>query len=138
MPEKYQDEIEEILRRTGESAPVKRPRNQQLRPEDIPEPYDSLGDGKQSDGRRSRWWPLFSPGKVMLGGLIIFVIGAFLGMSPLIFVGLAVLIGAYLFFFVKPGSTSIEKRWRGRSVEEEEGTGGERFNVDKLKRWLRR
>lgn len=136
MPEKYQDEIEEILRRTGDSAPLKRPRDQQLPPEDAPESLDSLRDAKQSDGRRSRWLPLFSPGKVMLGGLIIFVIGALLQMSPLILIGLAVLIGAYLLFFIKPGSTSIEKRWRGRSVEEE--GGGERFNVDKIKRWLRR
>ena len=132
MPEKYQDEIEEILRRSGESAPVKSPGERQQPPEDDPETYGSLRDIKQSNRLSARWWPLFSPGKVMLGGLIIFVIAAILGFNPLIWVGLAILVGAYLFFFVKPGSTRLEKRWRGRSVEEEGSNG------DQLKKWLRR
>ncbi|PKB65119.1 MAG: hypothetical protein BZY80_00895 [SAR202 cluster bacterium Io17-Chloro-G2] len=133
MPEKYQDEIEEILRRSGESAPIKNPSERQLAPEDSPEIYSSLRDLKQANGRLARWWPSFSPGKVMLGGLAIFLIAAILGFSPLIWLGLAILVGAYLLFFLKPGSASIEKRWRGRSVEEEDGS-----NTDKLKKWLRR
>lgn len=134
MPEKYQDEIEEILRRSGESAPVKIPRERRQPPEDNNETYSSLRDLKQSNRGLTRWWSSFSPGKVMLGGLIIFLIAAILGFGPLIWVGLAVLVIAYLLFFVRPGSASIEKRWRGRSVEEEE----EGSNVDKLKKWLRR
>ena len=131
MPEKYQDEIEEILRRSGESAPVK-PVGERERPlEDMPESYDSLRDLKQSGKGSTRLWPSLSPGKIMLGGLIIFVLGA-LWLGPLIWVGLTVLVVAYLLFFVKPGSSSMEKRWRGRSVEEE-GT-----NVDRLKKWLKR
>ena len=133
MPEKYQDEIEEILRRSGESAPVKSAGERQQPPEDDPETYSSLRDLKQSNRRTPRWWPSFSPGKIMLGGLAIFLIAAILGFSPLIWVGLAVLVIAYLLFFVKPGSTRLEKRWRGRSVEEQDGS-----NVDKLKKWLRR
>ena len=133
MPEKYQDEIEEILRRSGESAPVKSPMERQQPPDDLPETYSSVRELKQSGGRPARWWPSISPGKVMLGGLVIFLSAALLGISLLIWLGLAVLVGAYLLFFVKPGSTSLEKRWRGRSVEEEEGS-----NVDKLKKWLRR
>ncbi len=132
MPEKYQDEIEEILRRSGESAPVKSAGERQQPPEDGPETYSSLRDIKQSN-RRLAWWPSISPGKVMLGGLAIFLIGAITPFSLLIWLGLAILVGAYLLFFVKPGSAPIEKRWRGRSVEEEDGS-----NVDKLKKWLRR
>ena len=133
MPEKYQDEIEEILRRSGESAPVSGSRERQLPPEDSPDALGPLPDDGRSDGGRKRWWPSFSPGKVMLGGLIIFVIGA-MWLGPLLWIGLAVLVVAYLLFFVKPGSTNLEKRWRGRSVESEE----QGSNVDKLKKWLRR
>ena len=115
MPEKYQDEIEEILRRSGGSAPVKSPRERQRPPEDSPDDYLSPRDTKETNAGSSRRWPSLSPGKAMLGGLIIFVIGA-LWFGPLIWVGLAVLVGAYLLFFVKPGSTSLEKRWRGRRL----------------------
>lgn len=133
MPEKYQDEIEEILRRSGESAPVKGSRQSEQPLEDDSEAYSSLRDIKQSNHRSARWWPSFSPGKVMLGGLAIFLIGAITPFSLLIWPGLAILVIAYLLFFVKPGSAPIEKRWRGRSVEEDDGS-----NVDKLKKWLRR
>ena len=81
MPEKYQDEIEEILRRSGESAPVKSPGERQQPPEDDPETYGSLRDIKQSNRLSARWWPLFSPGKVMLGGLIIGSFGSTLTLS---------------------------------------------------------
>ena len=133
MPEKYQDEIEEILRRSGEFAPVKSPMERQQPPDDSPETYSSVREVKQSGGRPARWWPSLSPGKVMLGGLAIFLIGAITPFSLLIWLGLAILVGAYLLFFVKPGSSSLEKRWRGRAVEEDDGS-----SVDKLKKWLRR
>ena len=100
MPEKYQDEIEEILRRSGESAPVKSPREPQQPPEDEPEAYSSVRDLKQSKGRLAGRWPSFSPGKVMLGGLAIFLIGAITPFSLLIWPGLAILVIAYLLFFV--------------------------------------
>ena len=130
MPEKYQDEIEEILRRSSESAVVKVPRNRQQPPDDLSEDYFSPRDAHQVRAGSARRWPSLSPGKVMLVGLIVFVIGA-LWLSPLIWVGLAILVGAYLLFFVRPGSTSLEKRWRGRSMEEESS------GVDRLKKWLR-
>lgn len=130
MPEKYQDEIEEILRRSSESAVVKVPRNRQQPPDDLSEDYFSPRDDHQVRAGSARRWPSLSPGKVMLVGLIVFVIGA-LWLSPLIWVGLAILVGAYLLFFVRPGSTSLEKRWRGRSMEEELS------GVDRLKKWMR-
>ena len=130
MPEKYQDEIEEILRRSSESALVKSPRDRQQSPDNSPEDYFPPRDDHQVHAGSVRWWPSLSPGKVMLGGLIVFVIGA-LCFSPLIWVGLAILVGAYLLFFVRPGSTSLEKRWRGRSMEEQSSS------VDRLKKWIR-
>lgn len=135
MPERYQDEIEEILRRSGEPVPVKIPRERQQPTEDRPETYRSVRDVKQSSGRQGRRWPSVSPGKVMLGGLVIFLIGAITPFNPLLWVGLAILVAAYLFFFMKPGSTPLEKRWRGRSLEDD--GDGDGSNVDKVKKWLR-
>ena len=130
MPEKYQDEIEEILRRSSESALMKSLRDRQQPSDDSSEDYSSPRDDHQVHAGSVRRWPSLSPGKVMLGGLVVFVIGA-LWFSPLIWVGLAILVGAYLLFFVRPGSTSLEKRWRGRSMEEQSSS------VDKLKKWIR-
>ena len=130
MPEKYQDEIEEILRRSSESALVKSPRDRHQPLDDSSEDYLSPRDDYPVNAGQARRWPSLSPGKVMLSGLIVFVIGA-LWLSPLIWVGLAILVGAYLLFFVRPSSTSLEKRWRGRSMEEQSS------GVDRLKKWLR-
>ena len=131
MPEKYQDEIEEILRRSGEAPPLESPSQRPTAPEDSPEVQKVLRSSSRSDNRPRRRRGLFSPGKMMLGGLVIFLIGAMLGPSPLIWVGLAVLVGAYLLFFIKPNYGSLEKRWRGRLVEEPDS------KVDRLKKWLK-
>ena len=136
MPEIYQEEIEEILRRSGEPVPVKTLREREQPTDDRPQNYESVRDVKQSRDGQARRWPSLSPGKIMLGGLVLFLIGAITPFSPLLWVGLAVLVGAYLFFFMKPGSTPLEKRWRSRSVEDELDEDG--LTVDKLKKWLRR
>jgi hypothetical protein len=128
MPEKYKDEIEEILRRSGEAAPVENASERPVAPEDSPELQDALNQGPQPRRRRFA----FSPGKIMLGGLVIFLIAAVTGVSLLIWVGLAILAGAYLLFFVKPSYGPIEKRWRGRVLEAPES------RVDRLKKWLKR
>ena len=72
MPEKYKDEIEEILRRSGEAAPVENASERPVAPEDSPELQDALNQGPQPRRRRFA----FSPGKIMLGGLVIFLIAA--------------------------------------------------------------
>ena len=128
MPEKYQDEIEEILRKSGEPAPVESTRERPVPPEDSSELQDTL---RQSP-KPNRRWLSFSPGKMMLGGLVIFLIAAINGYNWLLLVGLAILAGAYLLFFLKPNYGSMEKRWRGRLVEDPES------RVDRLKKWLKK
>ena len=129
MPEKYQDEIEEILRKAGEIPPAN---PGQIREDD--RGASAVGASKPepqpTGGYRSRWLR-FSPGKLLLAGLVIFVIGA-LTWTPGIWIGLAVLVAAYLLFFVKPRSISIEKRWRGQVIEESQSPW------DRLKGWLKR
>ena len=133
MPGKYQDEIEEILRRSGESPPSESPRERPKPPEDTGELQEALGRAGQTRKQQSRRRSLFSPGKLMLGGLAIFLVAAISGFNPFIWVGLAVCLGGYLMFFIKPNYGSMEKRWRGRSVEEPDSKDSK---VGRLKKWL--
>ena len=132
MPDKYQDEIEEILRKSGDAAPVGSPKERPTPLEDSPEHQEALRNPPQPSRRPRRRWATFSPGKIMLGGLVIFLIAAIMGINLLIWVGLAILVGAYLLFFVKPSYGPMEKRWRGRLVEDPES------KVDRLKKWLKK
>jgi|TARA_B100002003_G_C13935051_1_gene454079 Flp pilus assembly protein TadB len=134
MPEKYRDEIEEILKRAGEVAP---PRSAQgaveKHPEDQPREVRPAPKAPSAWRGANRRWPSVTPGKMLLAGLILFVVAALLGLGPLIWVGLILLVVAYLRFFVSPRSISVEKRWRGRTVDEVSATPW-----DRLKRWLKK
>jgi hypothetical protein len=118
MPEKYKEEIEEILRRTDEVAPASPTREAEKTPVDLAQPADPARRSPRPS-RGSVWrWPALSPGKILLAGLVLFLVAAVLQQGILVWVGLGVLVAAYLLFFVKPQPTSYEKRWRGRAVEE--------------------
>ncbi len=118
MPEKYKEEIEEILRRTDEVAPAPPTREADKRPVDLAQPaYPDRQSHRPSRG--SVWrWPALSPGKILLAGLVLVLLAAVFRLGILVWVGLGVLVAAYLLFFVNPRPTSYEKRWRGRPVEE--------------------
>ena len=148
MPKKYQDEIEEILRRSEEEAsadPAREPRKPARRTAPKPDsqrvPIVRLGNGSHSgEGRphRSGRWPTITPGKLMLAGLVVFLVAALLrlslgwvGIGTLIWVGLGMLAVGYLMFFIRPSSSSLEKRWRGQRLEER-SSAWKRFT-----RWLR-
>ena len=133
MPEKYKDEIEEILRKAGEAVPT------QSREEPQRHSEDRLRESRESMIRRrapipgyrsSQHRPRITPGKLMLAGLVVLLIG--IRFWPMIWVGLAMLVVAYLMYFVSPRSISYEKRWRGQPLEESPTSYWDRF-----KRWLR-
>ena len=132
MPERYQDEIEEILREAGESPPNEASK-------DLPRADDQMAAPVRATGRPPapvtapgrRWWPRITPGKLMLLGLVLFVIGA-LSFRPLVWAGLGLVVVGYLLFFVTPRSIRVEKRWRGQVVEESVSP------LERLKRWLMR
>ena len=130
MPDKYQDEIEEILKRVGEAVPSDTAKDVERPLEDRPtmlrdsEPVSSSKPGKL--GRL----PSITPGKIMLAGLIVFLFGMIF-FPPVLWVGLGMLVVAYLMYFVAPRSMSYEKRWRGRVVEER------RTAWQRVKRWIR-
>ena len=131
MPEKYKDEIEEILKRAGEAAPSKTSRESEPHPEDRPQGRGSLV-GRQAPapgGKPSQRRPSITPGKLMLVGVILLLVG--FKFWPLIWVGLAILAGGYMMYFVAPRTINHEKRWRGRSVEDAPTS-----QWDRLKRWI--
>lgn len=130
MPEKYQDEIEEILRRAGEVAPSDNAKEVERPSEDRSTLLtDSQPAGSPKHGKLGRW-PSITPGKIMLAGVIVFLVGITI-FTPLIWVGLGMLVVAYLLYFVSPRAVSQEKYWRGRVVEER------RTAWQRVKRWLR-
>jgi hypothetical protein len=120
MRDKYQEEIEEILRKAGEAAPSDPAKESSRNREERPR---SNGVYRSAPAPRYRPRPrrlTLTPGKLMLGGLILFLIG--LLVTPLLWLGLGCLVGGYLLYFLRPRAISSqetqEKRWRGHSVED--------------------
>jgi hypothetical protein len=133
MPEKhqkYQEEIEEILRGLEEKAPVNSPRERGKPIDDLPRTSRPSYRHFQPGYSKGWTWAAVSPGKLALLGLIILLLGA-IWLRPMIWVGLGILAGAYLLFFVKPRSISYEKRWRGQTLE----SGPSPW--ERFKRWLK-
>lgn len=131
MPEKYQEEIEEILKGLGEKAPQSTAaREPQKPPDDAPVASHQGPPPSQNRPYQGRSWPTVTPGKLALLGLLVLLLGA-IWLKILIWVGLSFLIGAYILFFLKPRSIPMEKRWRGKPLEEETSPW------DKIKSWLK-
>ncbi len=128
MSDKYQKEIEEILKRAEEVMPKDRPSSAGKQRGSA---LNSLGQ-LSSSGRGFK----LSAGKIMLASLGLLLLALILGamgmgtMVPLVVAGLILFVIAYALFFVRPGA-SYEKRWRGRVIEEQPTPW------DRVKRWLK-
>jgi len=134
MQDKYQKEIEEILKNAGEVAPDESGREFEKPLEDRPKAVrqaDEASKPQPYQTPRGRW-PSITPGKVLLTGLVVFIITALLQIWVLIWVGLALLVLGYLLFFITPRNISIEKRWRGESIEDKPVSVW-----DSIKRWMK-
>lgn len=138
MPEKYQDEIEEILKDIEEQEPPRPARRTQPIIDDMPRPPTEESpryrERQQETPRGNPRWRWVTPGKVALGGFAFLVLGLALhsvGMGWLVWLGLLGLAAAYLLFFVRPKTINQGKSWRGRSVESQGPSPWQRF-----KRWL--
>jgi hypothetical protein len=132
MSEKYLQEIEEILR----EAEVAPPSDDG---ETGPPPPRASGRYVLRPPRLgpTRGFPLIPVSKAIMAAMAILllalVVGAAFGAKAL-FVGFVVglLLLAYLMFFARPSGPKMQKRWRGRLVEEEPDGLWSRFN-----RWLK-
>jgi hypothetical protein len=131
MQDKYEKEIEEILKNAGEEAPDQ-PRAESEKPlEDRSRAVRRAAEAikpevsySPSKGR----WPTITPGKILLVGLAVVILAALFN-PLLIWVGLALLVFGYLLFFITPRSINIEKRWRGESVEDVGESPWDRFKL---------
>ncbi|MDE2841929.1 MAG: hypothetical protein OXN21_00965 [Chloroflexota bacterium] len=138
MPDRYQDEIEEILKGIEEDEPARPARRTQPIIDDMPrearqEPPLYRDQPSSGGGSASRWKHI-TPGRVALAGFAFLVLGLALnsvGFGWLVWLGLLGLAGAYLLFFVRPRPVNRDKRWRGRSVESQGPSPWQRF-----KRWM--
>ena len=114
MPERYKDEIEEILKQAGELAPAERRR------ERGPSAWRLLGlyVRKALGGRLLS----ISPGRVMVSAVMILVLAMLFSRmlpgigGPLALAALILFIVGYGWIFLKP--PRIEKRWRGQVMDE--------------------
>lgn len=132
MSEKYLQEIEEILKE-AEVAPPPEAGEEQSPP--------------RSSGRyvlrpprlgSSRGLPYISVGKVVLAAMAILLLALVVGGAfgpKWLFVGFVIglLVVAYLMFFARPSGPNMEKRWRGRPIEDAPEDPWAKFN-----RWMKR
>ena len=107
--DRYQREIEEILEQVNESPPPSgRPTRVARRSAQRPQP--SRGGGfAPTDAFTSR--------NLLVAGVVLIIVGYFVGVDFMIWIGLGCFVAAYIVFFMKPRSP-IEKRWRGQSIED--------------------
>jgi hypothetical protein len=134
MSDKYQKEIEEILKNAGEVAPEDAVGEMERPLDDRPKALSQASSPNKppvSYTPRGRW-PSITPGKILMTGLFVFIVTALLQIWVLIWVGLALLVVGYLLFFVTPRNISMEKRWRGESIEDPPES-----TWDRLKRWMK-
>ncbi len=138
MPEKYQDEIEEILKGLESDAPSRPAHRSQPIIDDLPRPANEEAPLYRDQPRTVRGprspWRMVTPGRLALAGFAFLVLGLALssiGLGWLVWLGLLGLAGAYLLFFVRPRPVNQEKRWRGRSIESQGPSPWQRF-----RRWL--
>ena len=133
MSDKYQKEIEELLRNAGEAAPDEAVSEKEKALEDRPQTRRRTSDPEPAPAHTpSGRWPTIKPSKVLLTGLVIFIVAALLKFWVFVWLGLALLVVGYLLFFVSPRSISTDKHWRGRALEPGSETSWERF-----KRWMK-
>ena len=130
MSDRYQREIEEILRQAGEAEPPAKAKPAFRRP-----PRPSLrrlawSHLKQSLGGKA--WSI-SPGRAMLAAVLLLLAALVLNATmpgftgPVALAGLILFIVAYGMFFIRPRKPP-EKRWRGQVIDIDEESDSSRWD----------
>jgi hypothetical protein len=112
MAQRYQREIEKILDKTNDES-EKAGTNMSASPR-------RQSRGSQASAPRSgpRFTPRFTPGNLVVAGVVLLITAVVLGSQPLMWIGIALFVIAYVSYFNKPGR-NVERRWRGQSIEDE-------------------
>ena len=123
MSNRYQREIEEILKKAGEPAPA--PEQQPESPgEPAPEPRRRRRGMRQPQGNTLRRTSI-SYKHLLLAGVAVLIVSIFLGGLPVFLIGAALLVGGYVMYYRAPRSGGRRrdaggrppKMWRGRMID---------------------
>ena len=131
VPDRYQDEIEEILNGFSENQ-ESLPTDTLSSSNDSSDSNDYLVNNASDDIRAKTPTPRITKTKIVLLAMAALLIGGF-WFWPLIWIGLVLFGIAYLMFFLKPRQTHHLKYWRDNPLEEVPGSRWE-----KLTEWFRR
>lgn len=138
MPDQYQREIEDILRKAEAQAPLPKPQSSRQSLRSLVWRY-----ARQSMSNSA--WPI-SPGKLMLTAVALLLVAAILrAMLPMVFgpmawAALVVFIIAYAMFFIKPSKRAnggARKMWRGHYIDDEPESAAKSMK-DRVRRIFRR
>ncbi|MDE2968759.1 MAG: hypothetical protein OXT51_01460 [Chloroflexota bacterium] len=125
MPERFQQEIEEILEQSEAQAPHSRPRR----------------SGRPKTERPAGTGNLITPGRIIIAAVALLLTFALIfdGTLATAFLWSALVAGVigYAFFFVRADRADNKLHWRGKPVEYDSPPGGPSF-WDKLTRRFRR
>ena len=125
MTNRYQKEIEEILKKAGEPAPA--PEQQPESPgEPAPEPRPRRRGMRQPQGNALRRTSI-SYKHLLLAGVAVLVVSIFIGGLPMFLIGAGLLVAGYIWYYRAPrsggsgGSKGSDSRppkmWRGRMID---------------------
>lgn len=124
MPERFQQEIEEILEQTEAQAPTSQPKRSRRQKADSPS-----GAGG-----------FITPGRMIIAAVILLLTFALIFDGTLatafLWAGLVVGVLGYAFFFVRADRAENKLHWRGKPVEYDSPPSGPSF-WDKLRRRFR-
>ena len=133
MSNRYEKEIEEILKNAGESTPTGTREETEQPADDLPIPKRQPRQrrGPTAYGRGAGL-PAITPGMVLLAGLMVLLVAVLVKVAPLVWVGLAMVAIGYVAHFMRPRSAPVQKYWRQRPLETPPQSAW-----DRLKRWMR-
>ena len=131
VPDRYQDEIEEILKGFSDNQ-ESLPTDTLSSSNDSSDSNDYLVNNASDDIRAKTPTPRITKTKIVLLAMAALLIGGF-WFWPLIWIGLVLFGIAYLMFFLKPRQTLHLKYWRDKPLEEVPVSRWE-----KLTEWFRR
>ena len=125
MPERFKQEIEEILEQSEALPPQSRTKRA---------PKTNAGEPKSSGG-------VITPGRVIIAGVLLLLTFALIfdGTLSTVFLWAGLVIGVlgYALFFVRADRAENKPHWRGTPVEYDSSTSGPSF-WDKLTRRFRK
>ena len=131
VPDRYQDEIEEILKGFSDNQ-ESLPTDTLSSSNDSSDSNDYLVNNESDDIHANTPTPRITKTKIVLLAMAALLIGGF-WFWPLIWIGLVLFGIAYLMFFLKPRQTHHLKYWHDKPLEEVPSSRWE-----KLTEWFRR